>query len=282
MVFGLSHANQRIAMKLLPNWIRDWRRDTGLAAAVVVTLALGLGLNIAIFSAIDAILLRSLQVPHASQIELAQNGSRATPDPRFAFSTIERLRRAWTGKARIGAFTTPNDMYTPAEKAPPKPIAVQLVSGGYFNALAIQPWRGRLIGHADDRAPEGAPVCVVSYGYWRRQPQHAAVGKSLILNHVALTIVGIAPREFYGLDKGSTPEAWIPVRLQPRIGYHSNADTDSNRGPAHMSQPWATQPGIRWLHVVARVEDQGAIRSLGAMGTAADQRGLAPYLHLVT
>lgn len=263
------------------DWLRRWRRDGALAAVIAVTLALGIGVNLTIFSALEAVVLASLPVPHPRQIYLAHNGTAANPDPRFAYPVFQQLQHAWAGQAQLAAFTSTAPMYAPVAGVPPRRLGVQLVSGGYFAALGVRPWRGRFFGAAADRAPDGAPVAVVSYRYWRRHPA-MEVGQALTVNGVALSIVGVAAPHFYGLAKANPPDLWVPLRLQARLHYNFNADTDSDRGPYQQNAPWATELSVRWLHVLARVSRRGAIRGLSASGTAVDQLSLAPYRHHVS
>ncbi len=265
----------------MADWWRRWRRDGALAAVIVATLALGIGVNLAIFSALNAVVLGTLPVPHAGQIYFAQRGFSGGSNGEFSYKVFRGLRREIT-QAQWAAFTGSSELFSPAQNAPPRPVATQLVSGGYFSTLGVQPWRGRLLTRADDRSPEGRAVAVLSYRCWREHyagRKASALGRTLTLNGLPLTIVGIAPPGFYGLNKRSAPEVWAPLRLQPRLRFTAvSYSIDSGRGPYNADLPWATQAGIWWLQVVARVPRAAAVGRIGALATTVEHRAMAPYL----
>lgn len=261
-------------MRVSAPWLRGWRRDWGTALAIIACLGLGIGPNVAAFSVIRATLSRSIPVPSSGELYQLRAGSARRSQRLFSVSALAAIRRSIGPRARLGAFTPPVVMFTRPAGSAPLPVTVQLVSGGYFPALDLRPWRGRLLDPADDRAS----VAVESYRYWARHRYGAPLGRSITIGGVSLTVVGVAPPGFYGLSQAHPAELWIPLRLQARLGYHGNNLMDSNRGPAEAGLAWATQPGIRWLEAVARVPSGASLGMLGALATAADQRALAPYI----
>lgn len=119
----------------------------------------------------------------------------------------------------------------------PEPAAAQLVSGDYFRGLGIAAVVGRALVPDDDRPLGGQPVSVISYRFWQ---QHFAldatvVGKSLTVNNVPLTVVGVMPRGFYGTSLDDAADLWIPITMQPRIDGR------------------AAETGINWVMVMARL-----------------------------
>ncbi|MGH9534461.1 MAG: ADOP family duplicated permease [Terriglobales bacterium] len=259
---------------------RRWRRDGALAAVIIATLGLGIGVNLAIFSALDAVVLGTLPVPRPGQIYFARHGFSGGSNPLFSYRLFRGLRHV-IAQPQWAAFTDSSDLFSRARNASPRPVAAQLISGGYFAALGVQPWRGRLLNRADDRRPDGRAVAVLSYRYWRGHylgSEAPALGRRLTLNGVPLTIVGVAPPGFYGLDKARAPAVWAPLRLQSRLRYEASYSIDSGRGPYNARLPWATQAGILWLRVVARMPKRADVGGIGAAATAVEHRALAPYL----
>lgn len=264
----------------IEGWRRDarqaWtgsRRAPGVALAAVLTLALGLGANFALFSALDAVLWRSLPVPQPREIRLLQRGN---GDARFSYPLIQDLRRALGGRARLAAMTRePAAFDASGQGVAGDELRAQLVSGNFFSVLEVQPWRGRLLEPADNAAPEGRAVAVISYEFWRVHFHGAgALGATLTLNRVPVEIVGVAPPGFAEITRGDAAQAWLPLRLQRRLAYFRNAALGSGDPEA----AWADQAGISWLQAVARVAPGENLTALAARATAAERRDLAPGL----
>jgi macrolide transport system ATP-binding/permease protein len=210
------------------------RMFTGLAA---LSLALGIGANTAIYSFMDAILMRSLPVADPASLivmkwhsaPLSLGGSRQTVmhsgdgrfdeddsgviAPIFPFPAFERLREAsvpvlsslFTHKA-VGSLNV--IIRGEAE------IAVgEYVSGDFFRGLALVPAAGRLIDEDDDRVG-AAPVAVLSAGYSRRRfgDVASAIGRTMLINGATFTVIGVAPPEFFGVDPASAPHVYLPMR----------------------------------------------------------------------
>src|SRR5262249_26507433 len=126
----------------------------------------------------------------------------------------------------------------------------QLVSGGYFQTLQVVPQLGWLLDEDDIR--NEAPVAVISDRFWRRSlnSSTAAVGPTLVLNGLSLTVVGIAEPQFVGMWTDSDADVWLPLTLQPAIGYQNNSST---YGPVELqNKPWINEDRIAWLNVIGR------------------------------
>src|SRR5262249_34556922 len=97
--------------------------------------------------------------------------------------------------------------------------AGQLVSGGYFTLLGVNPLIGRAIGPDDDRLPNGHPVAMVSAGYWKRRLARDPniVGRTISISGLPFTIIGVTPPEFFGVDVGSNPDLFVAVMMQPTV-----------------------------------------------------------------
>lgn len=212
---------------------RQLRRSPGFTAVVVLTLALGIGANTAIFSLLDALMLRTLPVKDPQQLVLLNWVSTKWPDavrnlsgnssegadgsssstsfsyPAFEqFAATDHLFSALFGFADLGRMNVnANGQATLANG--------EMVTGEYFSGLGVVPILGRAITAAD--AGAGAPpVAVLSYAYWESRfgADPSVLGKTIALDASPFTIIGVAPPEFFGVSPGQAVDVWIPVSAQ--------------------------------------------------------------------
>ncbi len=220
--------------------LRMLGRNLGFTLIAVLTLALGIGANTAIFSIMDAVLLKTLPVKEPERLVLfkslaredfsygAFNGDRRT-DPAtglkagtvFPNQSFARMRaQAQTQGSpceEIFAFGITGANVTIDGQA--ESLRGLVVSGNYYAGLGVQPWLGRVITDDDDR--EGAsPVVVFSHRYWERRlnSDPAVISKQVSINNVAFTVIGVTPRGFDGTGEvGSAPEVFVPIAMEPQI-----------------------------------------------------------------
>ncbi|HEV2419458.1 MAG TPA: ABC transporter permease [Terriglobia bacterium] len=228
--------------------LRQLRRNPGFTAVAVLTLALGIGANTAIFGLLDAVMLRSLPVRNPSQLVVfrwkARRGpgyhgysgfgdctvSNAGPNPSGCsfsypfFTEIRSKARAFSG---VTAFAGPAQLDVSGNGAP-SIARGEIVSGDYFSTLGIGAAVGRTIGPGDD-SPRASPVIVLDYAYWQSAfgGERSALGRTLILNNVPFTIVGVADRRFTNLSPGKAQDFWLPIAMAPRLGISWAADLRS-------------------------------------------------------
>jgi macrolide transport system ATP-binding/permease protein len=232
---------------------RAMRRAPIVTAAAVVSLALGIGANTAIFNLIDALMLRSL--PVRSPQELVQIGWTSKNWPQrfldttsgrgvamsgqnvrlpFSLQTYQEIRtRATTLSGVAGRM----DLFTAAVVIVAQGRADtghgNLVSGNFFDVLGVRPAMGRLLADSDDR--EGAePVAVLSYSYWTRRfaADPGAIGSSALLNGTSYTIVGVADSAFTGVVVGSEPDIYVPLHCHPLITANEGFKTNVLHTPS--------------------------------------------------
>jgi predicted permease len=194
-------------------------KTPGLTCAAVLSLALGIGANTAIFSLIDTVLLKSLPVAQPEQLYFIQNvGPRRSDGGAPPYPCFERLRdqnRSFTG---LAAFTS-RDLRVRVD-GEREEVNGQFVSGNYFSLLGVKPLLGRALNPFDDSAPEkGGPgeyVAVISYNYWSRRfgRSPTVVGKVVQIGNDAVTIVGVTPPEFYGLTPGTEVDISLPIMFE--------------------------------------------------------------------
>ena len=219
--------------------LRMLRKNPGFTAVAVLTLALGIGANTAIFSLIDAVLLRSLPVENPSQVVLLKWGARNAPKLRWYSSSGDCAMDLRFGAANPSGCSFSEPMFREISRAdafsgvaafantgrldltgngPAKVIDGQLVSGDFFRTLGLKPAVGRVIGPGDD-SPSAPSVAVLNYGYWQSGfgGTPSVVGRTLQLNGVPFTIVGVAEQKFTGLTPGSDYQVWLPLADAQRI-----------------------------------------------------------------
>jgi putative ABC transport system permease protein len=202
--------------------LRMMRRAPGFTAVAILSLALGIGANTAIFSLINTLMLRPLPVRNPG--ELVQFISQY-PDPaeppsnNYAWKYYERFRdetRAFSDLIGV----SPARFHLRADGIDADAIDGEYVVGNYFTMLGLTPAVGRLISPQDDAlGSDSAAVAVLSWASWtnRFHADPAVIGKRLVIDGAAATVIGVAPRRFFGLQIGAAPEIWLPVAMEPLI-----------------------------------------------------------------
>jgi predicted permease len=203
-------ADLRFAARLL-------RRNPAFSAVAVLSLALGIGANTAIFTLMDALLWKLLPIQDPRSLILL---GKQDPDgivPTFYYETYDRLRRTQPFFRDLAAYDAVRLNVT--IEGDSESCMGQLISGNYFNVLGVTPVAGRLLTVDDDRAPGAHPVAVISDQYWERRFARApsAIGAQVLIDGTPFTIVGVTPPAFFGLEVGSSPEISVPIMMQPQV-----------------------------------------------------------------
>jgi predicted permease len=226
--------------------LRMLRKNPGFTAVAVITLALGIGANTAIFSLLDQVLLRSLPVAEPDRLvilhEAEYGGGWSTSDNSEMvysyphYKDVRDLIPLFDGViARAGVQLSVTAAGT-SDRA-----QGEIVSGNYFPVLGVRPALGRVLDAGDDGHPGASPVAVLSYGYWSRRfgasPQ--VVGRKIALNNYPFTVVGVAARGFNGLLKGQNADVFVPIAMKRELtpGWNGLVERD-----------------IMWLNIFARLK----------------------------
>jgi putative ABC transport system permease protein len=196
--------------------LRLLRRNPAFSAVAVLSIALGIGANTAIFSVIEALLLRSLPVPHPEhllQVQMVVNGRSSDS---FSYPVIQALSERKDVFASLGGFS--GNTYSVGPVETPLRVPGSLVSGGFFAALELQPAAGRLLVPEDD-LPGAALVAVISDRYWERNYQRdpSAIGSALLVEGQPTTIVGVTPAGFTGANVGEISDLTMTFQALPRL-----------------------------------------------------------------
>ena len=230
------------------------KRSPGLTATIVFTLAVAIGANAAIFSLVEAVLLRMLPVREPHSLVIVRALSRQGARDSFSHADYEWLRDHSPAFSAMSASTVWNMTLDAGDHK--EGVTAELVSGNYFVLLGVEPAAGRMITVDDDH--QGRLIAVLSHAFWQRSfaGRDDALGGNLRLNGVSLTIVGVAPPGFEGESAGSRPDFWIPLGAQPALaaGGSSNLYTRN----------------VSWLEVMARLRP--------GVTAAQAQAGMQPLL----
>jgi predicted permease len=243
----------RMFIKDLGYAIRSVRRQPLFAATIILTLALGIGANSAIFSLLNTVSMRSLPLANPGELYSVRLDSAQPVPQRFSWPVFERLRAATPGDS-LAAMGTVAKLHARSEGARELEAAgVQLVSGEYFGVLKAPVAMGRPLMPADNIKPGAHPVAVISHSYWQRRfgGSGDVLSRSLALNSVKFTIVGVAAEGFTGVWLEAPADAWIPLAMQGEVRYSQNYSASN----AKLSEPWMPQEQVSWLSIVVRTRD---------------------------
>jgi predicted permease len=281
---------------------RMLRKNPGFTAIAVLTLALGIGANTAIFSLIDAVMLRPLPVPNPQQLVIFKWKARQWPKTNsfnaysgcpikatglknplpagcsFSYPMLEQMRAekdifaatfAIVPTPQLGVNIDGNASFAEGE----------FVSGDFFPALGLRAALGRLLGVSDE-GDTASPAVVLSYSYWKRQFGGApsAVGKSIAVNGIPSTIVGVAAPAFLGLDPGIVHDMWLPLSTQNLLVH---------QWPKADAAAWWLMVGARLKTRVTIAQAEAAAQVVFARGVTSGgspllKREDAPHLGLVS
>lgn len=198
--------------------LRVLGKSPGFTAVAALSLALGIGANTAIFSLINAVMLRTLPVQNPEQLLVL--GVTRGPDLEYGFTYNHyRHSREHNQSFQDLAASSPVRLSVSVDGQVEPAVAGQMVSGGYFSVLGVNAEAGRTIGSEDDRVPKGHPVAMISDGFWKRRfaRDRGAIGKRILLDGAPFTVIGVTPPGFFGIDVGSAPDVWVSIMMQPVV-----------------------------------------------------------------
>lgn len=209
--------------------LRALVKNPGFSVIAVLTLALGIGANTAIFSVINAVLLRTLPIHDPQQLvslsdpESAgfMNGSPGGERELFSYHEFEELRdqnTVFSGLFGSNSRTLSAPVsFGPAETG--SPANVLLVSGGYFPVLGVDPAKGSTFSTEVDTGVGAHPVAVISFAFWQRrfQGDSAVIGRQIHIRQLVFDVVGVMPPDFTGIMVGESPDIWIPLTMRSAV-----------------------------------------------------------------
>jgi predicted permease len=221
--------------------LRGLAKRPGYTLVAVLTLALGIGANTAIFSGINAILLKSLPFREPDNLMLAYLGSPGSTETEqesqpWSYPKYEVLRDQNRSFEQVAAFSKQDFSLTDTET--PERLTGEIVSASYFPLLGLNARQGRVFGAEEDARPKDRPVVVISHGLWQRRFGSDAniIGRRIFLDKITLEVVGVMPEGFRGLSGAA--ELWIPTMMAPAL----------------LAPDQLTEPFVHWHDVVARLK----------------------------
>ncbi|MGE5358078.1 MAG: ABC transporter permease [Bacteroidales bacterium] len=252
--------------------LRQIRRNPALTAIIILSLALGIGANTAVFSVVNALMLRDLPVKDPGRLVAFQyrepegegpksldhtHSGRGSEDsagrsvnlsiswPSYLYMRDRARSVALAGFVPLGMFDRP----TAVVNGEPMFLDADMVTPQFFPAVGVSPALGRFV-QASDEPPDAPRVGVLSYRFWNRAfgASRDALGKTIVLNGVSVTIVGVAPASFTGLELGRMPDLWIQMGPQAGLTPWGGSYTDKDPRVAYAGAEWW------WLEVVGRVK----------------------------
>jgi predicted permease len=285
----------RILLQDLRYAIRMPLKNPGFAIVAVLTLALGIGANTAIFSVLDCVLLRELPVPNPRELSVLTDpdshgstfGSQGGERSQLAYSEFQYLRdhnevfsHIFAADSQINAVDVTIGTASASAQAHSELVRSHLVSGDYFDTLGIKPAAGQLFTPEVDRAPGGAPVAVISYAFWKQRfgLDPSAVGRTIHIRNVSFEIIGVNPPGFFGETVGNAPDVWLPITMADAVYPGRDLLIPSPQGILNQHL-WLQvigrrKPGITNAQANARlnIAFKGLIESLVGSGVSEEQR----------
>lgn len=251
--FGsVSAAEERFYLKDRLVWLDKLLRDLrygfrsligspGFAITAVLTLALGMGANTAVFSVMNAVLMQSLPVSDADRVVYLRtsNAPRGTgtidSNATFSYPVYDALRRQNGAMSAVVAYVPLSGSKVAVRYgAEPEEAEGDMVSGTFFSGLGVKLPRGR--GFTEQDETDHAPIAVISDNYWHRRfaRNPDVLGTTLHVNGIAFTIVGVAGEGFEGLEEGKSTDFWIPLQSRPELNAWGNPLDD---GKTYIANP---------------------------------------------
>lgn len=257
--------------------LRQLGRNPGFAAVAVITLALGIGANTAIFTLVDAVMLKSLPVENPNELyRLGDNNNCCVNDEfqddwaLFSYEQYKQFRDhtpEFSQMAAFQAFTTDLGVRRSGAAGPAEPYVGEFVSGNYFSTFGLNAFAGRVMTPDDDQ-PGAPPVAVMSYRTWQQRfgGDPSVLGATFTFDTMPYTVVGIAPFGFFGDQlRPDPPDFWLPLATEPAL----------NRQGSILNQP-----NTDWLYIIGRLKPGARPASVQAKVTVELQQwlGVQPEL----
>ena len=260
--------------------LRQLAKSPGFTVTAIATLALGIGANAIVFSVLNALVLRPVNVPDAENLYMVQRlqwPSQSYPD----YKDLRDRNHSFQNLVCFQIFGAVG-VDTGGHPSTAWPF---LASGNYFDALGIQPYLGRFFHAWDEKGINSAPYVVLSYAYWHSffHDDRGVVGRSIDINKHPFTVLGVAPPDFRGTELFFAPAMWIPIVEEPTVGGFNDLQYRGNHSPWVIGR---LKPGVTpgeaaadlntlgtWLAKAYPSEDDGIRFSLARPGLVGDYLG---------
>lgn len=241
--------------------IRQLRQGPGFAAAAIGSLTLGIGLNVTIFSVVNAVLLRgqAFERPDAL-VEIYSGVSKDYPQLTTSYPDLQDIQRGADALAGLAASSYVRGILSTGGKG--ALVTGETITSNFFRVLGIPIPMGREFRDDENLLPDASPVIIVSHGLWQRSlgASPDVIGTTVRISGVEYTVVGVAPRQFAGTVPGIAADFWVPLMMVERFSFSGVQSTnDEDPGTSRL-----TRRGSRWLIVKGRLKDGRSIEELRA------------------
>ncbi|MFT4113908.1 ADOP family duplicated permease [Silvibacterium sp.] len=257
--------------------LRQLCKSPAFAVTTVLTLAIAIGANLAIFQLLYGVLFAPLPVAQPQQLY----SIRAVPSPFDGkwFLSYPAYRRLRTATPDVPVFARSGDGMGVLQESSgtTSRISFQIVSDNFFRVLSLKPAAGRFFLDGDDDRPQSEWPVILRYGYARAHygKTAAAVGAHAIYNSLPIVVIGVAPSNFEGIVPGQAPDLWFPLAAQSTGALSVAFDSLGPGYDVHLEKPYRSQPTIFWLNTLARADKRDK-----AAATAKWSAALAPDLSI--
>ena len=199
--------------------LRQLRKAPGFALTAVLTLALAIGANAIVFSVLNALILRPLNVPHPETLFMLERAYGSDTSPSESYPDYRDLRDRNRSFDSLVLYNIMGGVGLDTGHGNPSVVWPYTVSGNYFDALGVQPYLGRFIHASEEHGPNSVPEIVLSYALWHSHfnGDPAAVGRTVQINKYPFTIIGVARPDFRGTELFFAPDLWAPIVNSPQI-----------------------------------------------------------------
>src|SRR5438093_1181973 len=249
-------------MQTIPGWVwfeRLWQdlrygarmlvANPGFTAVAVVSLAIGIGANCAVFSWADALLLRPLPVPHPDEVLTVGSTASLEGFSRLVASYRDYVDIRDRNKSFGGlvGFTGSTAGFAPDPDTLPKLRLGLLVTGNFFTVLGVEPQHGRTFRPDEDQVPGRDAVVILGHDYWEQQfgGDPSVLGRKVRLSGIEFTVVGVAPESFPGLDQFVRYDFYAPLMMWPRLSTDPKIQPLEDRNVRGLTIKGRLKPGVR-------------------------------------
>jgi predicted permease len=244
--------------------VRSIRKNPVFVLFVVLTMALGIGANTTVFTVVNALILHPLPVPNIGRLAaIAVSDSQATSKSAalfpLSYPDLQDYQKSNQVFHSLAGYTSPR-VLTWQENSTSERAFAEMVTGNYFTTLGLTPAKGRFFGPEEDTVTGQRPVAVLNYGTWQTRFGGVPdiVGKTLLLNHVAFTVIGVAPPQFIGVNGIFGPDFWIPAVVADQLLPTEMKNVLTDRSKALFQGVAQFQPGISREQAQANMSELAA------------------------
>jgi predicted permease len=236
---------------------RSLRKSPGFTAVAVLTLALGIGANTAIFSVVNSVLIRNLPVRDPQQLVFLTNPDAQGMEQGFGdgdrdfltypeFQELSHNNQVLSGLAASASEGPQLSVEIDGQSGEGTPARISLVSGSYFSVLGVDPILGRAFTSDVDMVRDASPMAVISYSFWhgRFAGDSAVLGRKIRIRDTSYDVIGVTPSQFNGETVGLSPDIWVPLSMQSEV----------YPGRDYLSLEPKPFRKIEWLHAIGRLK----------------------------